>query len=163
MTDNTINNKLNASADFINKGLYDFNQNYILYISQCTGNNAKQATSSVCASLYGNLITYQTNVNQLPDEYHTYNTPLSIQGLYDGANFLPAGSLTTNDQHDNIMKEYDNVTKKRTDLDAKLKELYDIPGSKSLDYKYNYDSTVYSGILLTIIASGVIYYTFTKL
>jgi len=155
MADNTVNNALNNAADEQNTRLYNFNKNYISYISQCTGNNAKTPESSTCSTLYTNLTTVDSTISALKN-----SNPFS--SISYGAS-PPKGSLTTNDNHDKIIQDYGNVTKKRTDLDAKLKELYDIPGSKSLDFKYNYDSTVYSGILLTIIASGVIYYTFTKL
>jgi len=78
-------------------------------------------------------------------------------------------NLQTGDQYDasyNFIKtQYPEIVKLRTDLDAKLRDLYDIPGSKysSLDAQYNFDSTMYSGILLTVMASAFLYYTFTKL
>jgi hypothetical protein len=64
-----------------------------------------------------------------------------------------------------IKSTYPEMVKLRLDLDAKLRDLYDIPGSKysSLDVRYNYDSTMYTGILLTVMASALLYYTFTKL
>jgi len=64
-----------------------------------------------------------------------------------------------------IRSQYPEIVKQRTQLDAKLRGLYDIPGSKlsSLDSRLNYDATMYSGILLTALASMLIYYTFTKL
>lgn len=64
-----------------------------------------------------------------------------------------------------IKSQYPEIVNQRTQLDAKLRDLYDIPGSKlsSLDSRLNYDATMYSGILLTALASMLIYYTFTKL
>jgi hypothetical protein len=165
MVDNTVNDVLNINVDGSNTQLYEFNKNYISYISQCTGNNSSLSSTGNCISLYRKLTDFDTEISSSMSDssiLNIINNPSSyLQSVYKG-NF-PAGSLTTNDKHDKIIQDYGNVAKQRTDLDAKLRELYDIPGSKSLDYKYNYDSTVYSGILLTIIASGFIYYTFTKL
>ena len=161
MADNTVNDSLNNFADGSNKQLNEFNKNYISYISQCTGNNVPLSSTSNCTALYQKLSEIDTSLSTLTSGVIGLNQSGSLQNYYN--NKPPAGSLTTNDKHDKIIQDYDNVTKQRSDLDAKLRELYDIPGSKSLDYRYNYDSTVYSGILLTIIASGVIYYTFTKL
>lgn len=153
MSDPVING-LNLFADANNSALYQFNKDYANYVAQCV---TKDGDSTTCSGLLQNINNYVTDYNN--------NVIIPVKTAISGnpsINSLP-GSLTTNNQHDNIMQHYDTVTKKRTDLDAKLRELYDIPGSKSLDYKYNYDSTVYSGILLTIVASGIIYYTFTKL
>ena len=161
MADNTVNDNLNNFADGSNKQLYEFNKNYISYISQCTGNNASSSSTGNCPSLYRKLTEVDANLSTLTSSVTSIDRSGLLRNYYN--NKPPAGSLTTNDQHGKIMQDYGNVAKQRTDLDAKLRELYDIPGSKSLDYKYNYDSTVYSGILLTIIASGFIYYTFTKL
>ena len=157
MADNTVNDELNKAADEQNERLYNFNKDYISYISQCTGNNAKTPESFDCTTLYTKLTAVNTAISGIKDS----NPFGSIRTNY-GSN-LPKGSLTSNNQYNKIIQDYGDVTKQRSDLDVKLRELYDIPGSKSLDFKYNYDSTVYSGILLTIIASGFIYYTFTKL
>lgn len=163
MADNTVNDAFNRFADGSNEELIEFNKNYISYISQCTGNNAKTPQSNSCTELFGKLTVVDTGVSTLKDSITSYNNPKSSLLEIGYGNKPSAGALTTNDQYNKVIQDYGNVTKQRSDLDAKLRELYDIPGSKSLDFKYNYDSTVYSGILLTIIASGIIYYTFTKL
>ena len=161
MADNYINDNLNQYTDTNNQKLYEFNKNYISYISQCTGNNAQSPSTNECSALLGKLSTFDRDLSSYIGDINNNPPKLILQNLY--GNKASAGSLTTNNNHDKIIQQYGIVTKQRSDLDAKLRELYDIPGSKSLDFKYNYDSTIYSGILLTIIASGVVYYTFTKL
>jgi hypothetical protein len=87
-------------------------------------------------------------VNTVANRYNQFQTAAEYDASY---NF--------------IRSQYPEIVNQRTQLDAKLRDLYDIPGSKlsSLDSRLNYDATMYSGILLTALASMLIYYTFTKL
>jgi hypothetical protein len=62
-----------------------------------------------------------------------------------------------------ILRQHTNIKTARSELDSKLKELYEIPGSFVVDSKYQYDSTMYTGIIFTILATSMLYYTFTKL
>jgi hypothetical protein len=62
-----------------------------------------------------------------------------------------------------ILNQHNNIQTTRSELDSKLKELYEIPGSFVVDSKYQYDSTMYTGIIFTILATSMLYYTFTKL
>jgi len=153
------------------EAIYQFNKKYNEYVSECTGKGEIPATGSACYNKgtalqvdAGNITkwakyesdlfnfiktkkdTDPTTYGRMADEYKSENDRTSRELRYS-----------------KIMSKYEDVTKKRDDLDSKLRELYDIPGSKSLDYKYNYDATIYSGILITIVASAVVYYDFTRL
>jgi hypothetical protein len=65
--------------------------------------------------------------------------------------------------HTIIVSDYDKVTKLRNDLDMKVKQLYDPEKSKIVDFKYSYDSTIYSGIIISALATSLLYYIFTEL
>jgi len=149
MTDSQ-NDTLNKFINNNNAAIYQFNKAYTDYISQCIVNNGDiNKCDNLLSSINNQVNLYRINYFNPTDQLLKAVTS--------------SGTIYKNDQHQQIMQKYKDLSIQRTELDNKLKELYDIPGSKSLDYKYNYDSTIYSGILVTIIASGIIYYTFTRL
>lgn len=65
--------------------------------------------------------------------------------------------------HNSILNDYDKVVNLRNDLDMKVKQLYDPENSKIVDFKYAYDSTIYSGIIISALATSLLYYIFTEL
>lgn len=56
-----------------------------------------------------------------------------------------------------------NIVKLRGELDTKLKEIYNVDSSISTENKIQFDSTMYTGIMWTILATTVLYFTFIKL
>ena len=67
--------------------------------------------------------------------------------------------------HNNIDidKKNEDILKLRAELDQKLQELYYTNNSLSSEHKVSYDTTMYTGILWTILATSVLYYVFVKL
>jgi hypothetical protein len=124
--------------------LADFNKKYERYI-HCNDSNV----NSDCE--LGNY----PNSKELIDKMDTIN------GIIDKMKGKTISQTT--DYHDSIVRDYDNVTKLRNDLDIKLKQLYDPENSKIVDFKYSYDSTIYSGILISALATSLLYYIFTEL
>jgi hypothetical protein len=78
---------------------------------------------------------------------------------------MPANTVTGKKQYDiDITNTYNSdVLKLRSELDAKMRELYGTPDSRMFEYKQSYDSTIYAGILWTILATTGLYFVFTKL
>jgi len=155
------------------QALYEFNNEYYYYVNQCnnkpgntvpTGpNNPVNPATNLPLNcddiLYqikqdGNMLNYYIGQTaNIPDPASLVEKTIAIQT-----------NNNYNNTRGNIISTYNDIVQERSDLDSKLKELYDLPGSSiSLDYRYNYEATIYSGILLTVLASGLIYYTFTKL
>jgi hypothetical protein len=62
-----------------------------------------------------------------------------------------------------ISNNYKYIVELRNKLDIKLKNLSMDNSSMYGDYKMNYDATVYSGVLWTILATSLIYYVFRHL
>lgn len=79
-----------------------------------------------------------------------------------GSDYNFATVPTGTNHNDLIANNKDNMAL-RAELDAKLKELYRTEDSISNEYKKNYDSTMYSGILLTALATSILYYVFVKI
>jgi sulfatase maturation enzyme AslB (radical SAM superfamily) len=66
--------------------------------------------------------------------------------------------------HNYIMDNYRNNIEQRRELDDKLKEVYKTKDSLyNSEYKTVYDATMFSGVLLTTLASSLLYYSFSQL
>ena len=132
---------LTTRTDRLKNDVDLFNNLYSEYENNCTGLNTKE-----CIKKYLKLLD-------------AYNTVLIDTAL------TPEDKREIDNLFNNIVNKYKiGVVNKRTELDAKLKEL-----NKTGDSVYNtnekplYDATIFSGILWTILASSVLFYTFTKL
>lgn len=87
-----------------------------------------------------------------------------INGIIGDMRRTPVSQTTDiQSNHNNILSDYDKVIKLRYDLDMKVKQLYDPENSKIADFKYSYDSTIYSGIIISALATSMLYYIFTEL
>jgi len=76
------------------------------------------------------------------------------------SDLVPAAYQTTDNQ---INNDYQKVLQLRKELDMKVKQLYNSDKHRITDYEYEYDSSVVSGILMTALATSILYYVFTKL
>ena len=56
-----------------------------------------------------------------------------------------------------------NVKNFRNDLDIKLRNLYNNRDGAMKNQKQQIDSTVYENILLTVLATSIVYFTFIKI
>lgn len=74
------------------------------------------------------------------------------------------GNVVIDGSHNYMMDNYRNNIEQRQELDDKLKEVYKPKDSLyNSDYKTVYDATMLSGVLLTILASSLLYYSFSQL
>ena len=62
-----------------------------------------------------------------------------------------------------ILSNYNNLVNTRSKLDQQMKDIQKTSDSVYSMYKGSYDSTMYSQILLTVLATSLIYYVFVKL
>jgi len=67
------------------------------------------------------------------------------------------------DQHSAIVQIVNANKRIRTELDGKLREIYAGNGSRFENSKLYLDSTVYTTVLWTILATTLLYYCFRKL
>jgi hypothetical protein len=127
--------------------LADFNIKYERYI-HCNDKNLNKN----CIS--GREPTSQELINKMD----------IINGIIGDMRRTPISQTTDNQRnHNNILSDYDKVIKLRYDLDMKVKQLYYPENSKIVDFKYSYDSSIYSGILISALATSMLYYIFTEL
>lgn len=74
-----------------------------------------------------------------------------------------ATDIQSDPSYNATMSSYNNLTKTRNNLDLKLQGLYNIDNSVPNLYQLQNDSTVYTGLLWTVLATTLIYYVFIKL
>jgi hypothetical protein len=78
--------------------------------------------------------------------------------------YFTDGKLNT--KYDNNIKdegEYVDIKNFRNDLDIKLRNLYNNRDGAMKNQKQQIDSTVYENILLTVLATSILYFTFIKI
>jgi len=117
----------------------DFNQKYNLYL-QCM--NATHGNANTCINNYNFINSY---INSLSD------TNLKGNVVYDGSNNY-------------INSTYTTIINENYELDKKMKELYKSNDSLyNSDFKAKYDITMLTGIIWSVLAGSILYYSFTKL
>ena len=177
----------NTSASDYHKKLWtaltQFNEDYFLYIGNagcynCTdlATNIPDTNCNAITTPYLKLLGKPGKCSDLKAKMNSNG--LKIQNYIDRGNddlgsdsqfiLKEYGPLQLKSNYDNSYNEitgnlYPQVLSTRAKLDMKLRDLYDIEGSRSIEQQYIFDGTIYSGVLLTILASALVYYTFTKL
>ena len=66
------------------------------------------------------------------------------------------------DVDDEKIKDPTGIYATRRDLDQKLKELYQFPGTNVDDAKRHYSATMVAGTVWSCLALSLIYYTYTR-
>ena len=103
-----------------------------------------------------NLIGYNAYID------HYGNGPYAASNGTMRTHIANANVPTMINQGD-IDSSYNKVVNLRSRLDLKLQELYNTQNSIPTLNQSQHDSTVYSGILWTVLATTLIYYVFMKL
>jgi predicted MPP superfamily phosphohydrolase len=159
MPTGTIQDKMTAEY-YLLADLIDFNKKYANYV-QCskTGDNLTNSQGLTCSADDKNIQTVNDAYNSIMDAQTG-----SVAKFKD----ITLTNAITPQQYDAsynyITSTYNNdVLKLRSELDAKMKELYATPDSRIYEYKASYDTTMYVTILWTILATSGLYFVFTKL
>jgi hypothetical protein len=90
----------------------------------------------------------------------------NINDMRETGNLLTGNLISHkqfNENQSQILRRAKEINGVRSDLDNKMRELYKIDGNLQQDYFLQYDSVMYTGILFSILATTILYYTFTKL
>jgi hypothetical protein len=74
------------------------------------------------------------------------------------------GNIIYDASNNYIKTNYNNIINERNELEGKMKELYKSNDSLfNSDFRSKYDATMLTGIIWSVLAGCVLYYTFTKL
>jgi hypothetical protein len=154
-----------------------FNQKYARYL-KCndTWNNFDCDSSEICigrgVEINTTSCTPLKDIKNLADKISTdisilKNSPLR-NGVTSGGNYNAGSSaLLTPSQYEtkyqSILQKHANIIGLRNDLDNKMTMLNNPGKSISADYKKSFDATIYSGILITALATSGLYYVFNHL
>jgi hypothetical protein len=88
------------------------------------------------------------------------NAATALQTAYPQAGTTDA-TFKTN--HAEILEKSKNIDKLRRDLDTKMTDIIKGKSSPPNDFTQQYDSTVYTGIMWSILGTSTLYYIFTEL
>jgi hypothetical protein len=137
-----------SDPDSLNK-LYDdlnkFNQEYLTYVEAgCTKDSLTDIQKVLCNNYHN------SNGNGTLDNQYTL-----ISREFTNTTEVPTVK--------SIKSTHDDLLVKRNALDQQIKELYNTQDSIGNLYKRRYDSTIYTGILLSALAASLLYYVFKEL
>jgi hypothetical protein len=149
------------------ESLYLFNNEYNYYAVQCVehkfdsgygdkdpnyvpDDNINNPDGLTCGDIAKIIQQDSQNIQNYINENQDLTTGLETKNVTDAS-------------YNYIINTHKEIRKTRNDLDLKLRELYDIENSSTMEQSYNFDSTVYGGVLVTILASVLVFYTFSKL
>ena len=59
--------------------------------------------------------------------------------------------------------EPDNIVKNTEYINAKTRELYQMPGTNTDAYRQQYNQTMIAGVMWTVLATSLAYYVFNEL
>ena len=118
--------------------LNDLNKKYVEYINSEKTDNTK-ITDSI------------TDLNQ------------KISALNTAVTTLKTKNIDTNINTIDLINTYKDIIDKRNDLDIKMMEINKSIDSNYIEQKGKNDSTKYTNILITVLATSLIYYIFVKL
>ena len=144
--------------------LLQFNEKYIRYI-HCNNSNINGDCSSTEKSTLESELT--TIYNDIDKNINGTISRDGVNGILTQINSIPTASKISaaayETKHDAIKDRHNDILTMRQDLDIKLKELYGTEDSIGNMHKQQLDSTIYTEILLTSLATALLYYVFTEL
>lgn len=110
--------------------------------------------------VYNNIDPSLNSVLSPPSGYSSFDptmtpTPIGFQ--------LDSFSNIENFDTTDIDGKYKQIHSLRNELDTKLRELYKLDNSIAFEDKVRFDTTMYSGLLWTVLATSLVYYTFVHM
>lgn len=144
--------------------LNDFNKKYARYVT-CNDSTMNPANKLNCSDIdlsYNTIqVAYSKLLVQTSNGENVYGSILDVSNT----NLSKFPTYAVYDiSHSYIKNTYNyEILNLRRDLDAKLKELNGNTDTISYEYKNRFDSTIYSGLMVTVLATSMLYYVFTKL
>ena len=89
------------------------------------------------------------------------STGTNCDAILNGARSMPQGHFK--DTHDQIKQDHDDIIRMRADIDRDLKEISKGEDTIYAEKRLNYEKTLYSTLMFTILASSLIYFVFNEL
>lgn len=166
------NTKHDISGDNVSK---------LSYVKEVYDTNIDPSNDNIDTQIYNKYKDYVTNsgndyyvnlngtngltsYNDLVTSLTTYNNLLIANKMYYPDPEDPSNNRTrlSNIDPEILGNMHQTIIKERSDLDAKLFELNNIQNSIAGESKITMDSSVYVTILMTTLATSILYYVFTQ-
>jgi len=158
-------NAMDAEKILLND-LIDFNKKYQRYL-HCNDKNLQgdvTCSANEMASCKNSNDCLSSQIKEYvgrPGQIGKLQTDINnVRGYLATANLSQADYNT---KYNQILQQQKQVVELRSELDMKLMALHNPDKSVYADYKKNFDSTIYSGILMSALATSIVYYVFTEL
>jgi hypothetical protein len=130
------------------------------------GDNAKYSLYRVDQQVvYNTTITPSIPSMPVPiQDLRTNNTIYKTETFtsIDGFNTISPDTDATSDKQ-KLIDNHNEILQLRARLDKELQELYTLNNSLTVENKIAYDTNIYTGLVWTILATSVLYFTFVKL
>ena len=174
MTDNkSLYTDLTDSQTALNSKYSEYTVAYLSYITCLNNNvsNGKYPSSSVTRNSGNGPNATQYESYMCDASFNIFHNKQAdmLNNILDVSGKIAAINSSSLPGYDNsktaadIKSEHATLVNTRSDLDLKLQQLYNLQNTAPNTYQTQLDSTVYSGILWTVLATTLIYYVFTKL
>jgi hypothetical protein len=75
---------------------------------------------------------------------------------------IPTSEVSYDTNENNIENRYDSIVNLRQELDTKMSAIYKTKNSVASDSQLEFDSSVYKGILWSVLASSLLFYIFSR-
>ena len=85
----------------------------------------------------------------------------TCQTILNSNRSMPQGHFE--DTHEQIKQDHDDIIRMRADIDRDLKEISKGEDTIYAEKRLNYEKTLYSTLMFTILASSLIYFVFNEL
>ena len=159
----TVTDNRGVQYEFINKKVDDFDSNNSTAISLPEFVGSNSSLIKVYANDQDQINLYTSGKDEL----------VNIKGQLENEidDLIQAGGSWTkkktvqdyNTHHSSLITNIKALKDLRYELDYKLREVYMIEGSTAANKKLEYDGTMFAGMLWTVLASSIIYYTLVEM
>jgi len=141
----------------------DFNTKYSCYLHSNSNSNpnAKYVTSNQSDSCPSGVSIQVVDAAKQQVIQDINNITQSMSSYRNNNNNITQAKYNSNFQ--NLIQKYGEILNERKDLDTKLAELYGTDDGINNYYNNKYSATMFSKIMLTILVTSLVYYTFMKL
>jgi hypothetical protein len=141
----------------------DFNIKYSCYLrSNANQNEYVQKGFTQSPPSFYSCTSSNSSAAQVTAAYNKINTDITeLKSLLQNYTGPKTDEYNTNFNY--IISQYDEVITQRTDMDKKLSELYGVDDGINNYYVNQYRATMFSKIMLTILVTSLVYYTFMKI
>ena len=158
----TVTDNRGIQYEFINKKVDDFdsNINTANHLTEFDDSNSKLVMLS--AEDNDRINFYTSGKDELINIKGQLENEIDLmQQAYSTLNKVSMEDYKKS--HSGLITDMKVLKDLRYELDYKLREIYMIEGSTSANKKLEYDGTMFAGMLWTVLASSIIYYTLVEM